>query len=58
MYIYNVNVSVQGVVVTSVVCGYAHTLAVTDEGSLYAWGANSYGQVECLCSILLNTQVQ
>ena len=35
----------QGVVVTSVVCGYAHTLAVTDEGSLYAWGANSYGQL-------------
>ena len=35
----------QGVVVTSVVCGYAHTLAVTDEGALYAWGANSYGQL-------------
>ena len=27
------------------VCGYAHTLAVTDEGALYAWGANSYGQL-------------
>ena len=26
-------------------CGYAHTLAVTDEGALYAWGANSYGQL-------------
>ena len=37
--------ALQGVVVTSVVCGYAHTLAVTDEGSLYAWGANSYGQL-------------
>ena len=49
----DVNVSAQGVVVTSVVCGYAHTLAVTDEGSLYAWGANSYGQVECLCSTLM-----
>ena len=35
----------QGVVVTSVVCGYAHTLAVTDEGALFAWGANSYGQL-------------
>ena len=34
-----------GVVVTTVVCGYAHTLAVTDEGMLYAWGANSYGQL-------------
>lgn len=28
-----------------IVCGYAHTLALTDEGSLYAWGANSYGQL-------------
>ena len=37
--------ALQGVVVTSVVCGYAHTLAVTDEGGLYAWGANSYGQL-------------
>ena len=27
------------------VCGYAHTLAVSDEGALYAWGANSYGQL-------------
>ena len=36
---------VQGVVITSVVCGYAHTLAVSDEGILYAWGANSYGQL-------------
>ena len=35
----------EGVVVTSVVCGYAHTLAVSDEGALYAWGANSYGQL-------------
>ena len=34
-----------GVVCTRVVCGYAHTLAVTDEGALYAWGANSYGQL-------------
>ena len=37
--------ALQGVVVTNVVCGYAHTLAVTDEGALYAWGANSYGQL-------------
>lgn len=27
------------------VCGYAHTLALSDEGSLYSWGANSYGQL-------------
>ena len=24
-----------------IVCGYAHTMAVSDEGHLYAWGANS-----------------
>lgn len=30
---------------SQIVCGYAHTLALTDEGSLYAWGANSYGQL-------------
>lgn len=28
-----------------VACGYAHTLALTDEGLVYAWGANSYGQL-------------
>ena len=28
-----------------VVCGYAHTMALSDEGHLYAWGANSYGQL-------------
>ena len=27
------------------VCGYAHTLALSDEGTLYTWGANSYGQL-------------
>ena len=31
--------------ITSVVCGYAHTLAISDEGALYSWGANSYGQL-------------
>ena len=28
-----------------VVCGYAHTLALTDAGSVFAWGSNSYGQL-------------
>lgn len=32
-------------VYTQVACGYAHTLALTDEGFVYAWGANSYGQL-------------
>ncbi|XP_013915243.1 PREDICTED: RCC1 and BTB domain-containing protein 2-like [Thamnophis sirtalis] len=28
-----------------IACGYAHTLVLTDEGHIYAWGANSYGQL-------------
>ena len=28
-----------------VVCGYAHTLVLTDNGSMFAWGSNSYGQL-------------
>ncbi|XP_055343314.1 RCC1 and BTB domain-containing protein 1-like [Paramacrobiotus metropolitanus] len=34
-----------GIVVTRVVCGYAHILALTDQGHIYAWGANTYGQL-------------
>ncbi|RVE65119.1 hypothetical protein OJAV_G00132510 [Oryzias javanicus] len=37
--------ALQGVNVIQVACGYAHTLALTDEGFVYAWGANSYGQL-------------
>lgn len=31
--------------IAQIVCGYAHTLALSDEGELYSWGANSYGQL-------------
>lgn len=34
-----------GVFITKVACGTAHTLALSDEGGLYSWGANSYGQL-------------
>eukprot|EP00064_Thunnus_orientalis_P000753 superscaffoldBa00000042_g754 len=37
--------ALQGVNIIQVACGYAHTLALTDEGFVYAWGANSYGQL-------------
>ncbi|XP_048266273.1 RCC1 and BTB domain-containing protein 1 isoform X3 [Bombus terrestris] len=33
------------IVIEKVVCGYMHTLALSDEGDLYVWGANSYGQL-------------
>lgn len=31
--------------VNQIVSGYGHCLALTDEGLLYAWGANTYGQL-------------
>lgn len=43
-----------------IACGYAHTLALTDEGLVYAWGASSYGQLGTgnksnqSCPVLLN----
>ncbi|XP_039252770.1 RCC1 and BTB domain-containing protein 1-like isoform X2 [Styela clava] len=37
--------ALQNVVIVQVVCGYAHTLALSDEGIVYGWGANSYGQL-------------
>lgn len=38
-------VALQDLCVQQIVSGYAHTLALTDEGLLYAWGANTYGQL-------------
>ncbi|XP_076159819.1 RCC1 and BTB domain-containing protein 1 isoform X2 [Alosa pseudoharengus] len=37
--------ALQGYCVLQIASGYAHTLALTDEGLLYAWGANTYGQL-------------
>ncbi|CAL1532706.1 unnamed protein product [Lymnaea stagnalis] len=37
--------SLTSVIISQIVCGYAHTLALSDEGVIYAWGANSYGQL-------------
>uniref|UniRef100_A0A673K721 RCC1 and BTB domain-containing protein 2-like n=1 Tax=Sinocyclocheilus rhinocerous TaxID=307959 RepID=A0A673K721_9TELE len=37
--------ALQGINIVQVACGYAHTLALTDEGFVYSWGANSYGQL-------------
>ncbi|MEK7954162.1 RCC1 domain-containing protein [Luteolibacter soli] len=44
-----VGVDVTGVLagktVTAISCGYSHALAVTSEGEVYAWGANTSGQL-------------
>ncbi|XP_069745776.1 RCC1 and BTB domain-containing protein 2-like isoform X1 [Narcine bancroftii] len=37
--------ALQGIHVCQIVCGYAHALALTDEGLLYSWGSNAYGQL-------------
>ncbi|XP_071085052.1 RCC1 and BTB domain-containing protein 1-like isoform X1 [Haliotis cracherodii] len=37
--------ALSGLIISQVVSGYAHTMALTDEGVLYSWGANSYGQL-------------
>ncbi|KAJ8410061.1 hypothetical protein AAFF_G00211020 [Aldrovandia affinis] len=37
--------ALQGFCVLQIASGYAHSLALTDEGLLYAWGANTYGQL-------------
>ncbi|KMQ83795.1 rcc1 and btb domain-containing protein 1, partial [Lasius niger] len=36
---------VSGKVIVKVACGSRHTLALTDEGKIYAWGKNDKGQV-------------
>ncbi|OQV12481.1 RCC1 and BTB domain-containing protein 1 [Hypsibius exemplaris] len=38
-------IGLENKIVVRVVCGYAHVLALTDQGHLYAWGANTYGQL-------------
>ncbi|XP_043927003.1 RCC1 and BTB domain-containing protein 1 isoform X1 [Protopterus annectens] len=35
----------QGACMIQIACGCAHTLALTDEGLVYTWGANTYGQL-------------
>ncbi|XP_041127512.1 RCC1 and BTB domain-containing protein 1-like, partial [Polyodon spathula] len=37
--------SLPGYCLVKIVSGYAHSLALTDQGLLYAWGANTYGQL-------------
>ncbi|CAK9798779.1 RCC1 and BTB domain-containing protein 1 [Anthophora quadrimaculata] len=32
-------------VVIQIACGYRHSLALTDDGKVYAWGDNNFGQI-------------
>ena len=41
----NVVSDLEGKRVIQVACGYSHTLALTVEGNVYAWGCNKYGQL-------------
>ncbi|XP_015440435.1 PREDICTED: RCC1 and BTB domain-containing protein 1-like [Dufourea novaeangliae] len=34
-----------GVLIKKVVCGYGHCLALSNEGNIYVWGANCYGEL-------------
>ncbi|CAG0899568.1 unnamed protein product [Darwinula stevensoni] len=40
-----VDINLRYVFVSQVACGYAHVLALSDEGHLYVWGANECGQL-------------
>ncbi|CAG2166620.1 unnamed protein product [Oppiella nova] len=33
--------------VSQLSCGYAHAMALTEEGSVYGWGCNTSGQIGC-----------
>jgi tRNA A-37 threonylcarbamoyl transferase component Bud32 len=44
--------------IIAVVCGSYHSLALTQNGQIYAWGLNSYGQIGCYNDKLIPTRVE
>lgn len=34
-------------------CGSAHTIVVTDDGIIYSWGSNKYGQLGCVDNVAM-----
>ncbi|XP_066581210.1 RCC1 and BTB domain-containing protein 1-like isoform X2 [Prorops nasuta] len=38
-------IGLMGVVIEKIVCGYSHTLALSDGGVIYGWGSNTYGEL-------------
>ncbi|VDK51388.1 unnamed protein product [Anisakis simplex] len=45
-------IGLQNVVIEQIACGFAHSLALSDEGQLFAWGSNTCGQ---LCASMART---
>ena len=41
----NMSGAISGKTITAVACGYKHSLALTSDGIVYAWGFNNFGQL-------------
>ena len=37
--------NLEGKFVTSIVCGFNHTIVLTDQGEVYGWGYNKHGRI-------------
>ncbi|XP_029168902.1 RCC1 and BTB domain-containing protein 1-like isoform X2 [Nylanderia fulva] len=44
-YAHPIEINVNDKVIVKVACGFEHTLVLTDEGKVYAWGNNDKGQI-------------
>ncbi|XP_029168904.1 RCC1 and BTB domain-containing protein 1-like [Nylanderia fulva] len=44
-YVHSIEINVNDKVIVKVACGFEHTLVLTDEGKVYAWGNNDKGQI-------------
>jgi tRNA A-37 threonylcarbamoyl transferase component Bud32 len=53
-----VNEFLLGFNIIAVECGSSHSLALTQNGQIYAWGLNSYGQIGCYNNKLIPTRVE
>ena len=42
-----ININIKNQIIKQISCGSRHTLVLTDDGMVYGWGRNSYGQIGC-----------
>ena len=42
-----ININIKNQIIKQISCGSHHTLVLTDDGMVYGWGDNSYGQIGC-----------